>query len=223
MKKIDITGVFDGKYDDALENGVRIIDRPDVIDIRQQPIEMMLVVKGSATIIHVCEESKQMTTVSKGEICFFGDSDEYIMPQEGSVILLVDQCVQKPDSSTKVRFGFFNRKSKTETVAKKDSNEVQEKNLLRDMMPKIRQVWYQAAGPLSESIVNDKEKFRRVAETVYVFLPKPIQFVVTPEFFVNWCYEKRHIFLIEPPNLSENGDSKILPTSPDPSMPDNQG
>ncbi|GAA0568022.1 hypothetical protein ACFQH5_16535 [Halomonas salifodinae] len=217
MKKIDILGLLRNKDGVGFENGCRVVDRPNVIDIKKESVEAVLVVSGMATVICSNKRDKESAVILKGEICFFGDGDEYVMPQEGSMLLVVDKAIKMKEPSEKTRFNIFGKKSKE----KKQSNitgdqdhtlaeEKKEKSLLIEVMPKVRQIWYQAMGPLSESIVNDEEKFKSIAETVYFLLPKPIQLIVKPELFVKFCYENRHIFIVEACQSEQQDETPLL-------------
>lgn len=152
---------------------------------------------------------KNVELISTGQACFFDEDDECIIPQEGSVFLLINKRIRQKDSNAGGFLSRFGKKKKEGGEAVSDINEMEEekeKSVLLNLMPKIKQTWYQVAGPISAGIVNDENNFKDMAASVYAVLPMPIRLVVKQDFFVSWCYEKRHIFLVE--NIATGNENK---------------
>ncbi|XKH60312.1 hypothetical protein LG290_00575 [Halomonas sediminis] len=221
MKKIDIMSMFEAMGEESLGDGARLVGNSDVIDIKKELVEMILVVQGMATVIYKDSGQKEVISVSRGEACFFGVHDESVILQEDSLVLVIDKGIKKNADQSGAKFGLFGKKGKADRkrgksedgVCEESFEQVSKKSILSDMMPKVRQAWYQVAGPLSASVINDENRFKELASTVYMVLPMPVRMVVREEFFINWCYEKRHILLVETPKIElENNDSLVMLT-----------
>lgn len=201
MRKVNFLGLFEADHNIELGDGTKIVATQELIEIKKENLEMILVIEGGATIIYKESGKKEVSAVSKGEACFFSANDESVMLQEGSIVLTVDKRIRQNRAESTKKIGFFGNKIKLDkSLSQGTTEQASKNNILSEMIPKIRQAWYQVAGPLSESIVNDEARLKEVASTVYTVLPIPVRMVIKEDFFVKWCYEKRHIILVEPPS-----------------------
>lgn len=213
MKKINLIELMQNNSE-TLPSGARIVDMPEVVEIKKENADLAMVLRGYVTIVSSTAGKKNVELISTGQACFFDEDDECIIPQEGSVFLLINKRIRQKESNSGGFLSRFGKKKKeggeiTSDINATDIHEMEEekeKSVLLSLMPKVKQTWYQVAGPISAGIINDEANFKGVATTVYTVLPMPIRLVVKEEFFVNWCYEKRHIFLVE--NMTADNEAK---------------
>ncbi|MGP9799047.1 hypothetical protein ACT3UJ_17010 [Halomonas sp. 86] len=213
MKSIDLLALLAGEAGLNLPEGASVVDSERFVDIKKEAVEAVLVVKGSVTVVSLDGSEKKSENIHGGNICYFDAKDKYVFLREEGAFLALDSKIKKTTASEPTRFGFFNRKKKEavepleqleapegESIELADAvDEVEKKSILSDMIPKIQNAWYQTAGPLTSAVVNDEGRFKALAGSVYKVLPMPFRFVVGEEFFVQWCYEKRNILLVEVP------------------------
>lgn len=211
MRKIDLLELFESVDAIELGDGAAMLNSQEIIEIKKGSVEMILVIKGSATVIYKEGGKKEVASVSKGEACFFSVYDESVMLQEGSLVLVIDKKIKKCAAGNTKKSGFFGRKVSADQRPEGEvAEQVSKRNILSEMIPKVRQAWFQVVGPISASVVNDEARFKELASTVYTVLPMPIRMVVKEDFFVNWCYEKRNVISVENPESLASADQAAL-------------
>lgn len=223
MKSLDILALLAGEEGLNLPEGASVVDSERFVDIKKEAVEAVLVVKGSITVVSLDGAEKKSENINSGSICYFDAKDKYVFLREDGAFLAFDSKIKKPTASDSPRFGFFNRKKKEgvapleplealedESIELADAvDEVEKKSMLSNMVPRIRNAWYQTAGPLTSAVVNDEGRFKALAGSVYKVLPMPFRFVVGEEFFIQWCYEKRNVLLVEVPVSVADQETQI--------------
>ncbi|WP_447895109.1 hypothetical protein [Vreelandella sp. GE22] len=223
MKNLDVLALLAGEETLELPEGASMVDTERFVDIKKEAVEAILVVKGSVTVVSSEGAEKKSENINNGSICYFDTKDKYVFLREEGAFLVFDSKIRKPATTEPSRFGFFNRKKKEDVGAQEGlrvtalegielaeiEDETGKKSVLSNMIPRIQGIWYQTAGPLTSAVVNDEGRFKALAGSVYKVLPMPVRFVVGEEFFVQWCYEKRHILLVEAPSSDAGQEVKV--------------
>ncbi|MCK2043977.1 hypothetical protein KZO83_14865 [Chromohalobacter sp. TMW 2.2308] len=217
MKKVCLSEYFElGVLSEGLVatpvDGLSVIDTPGIIDIKKQPFVFSILLRGHASVVYSEGDDKEIGEIECGELLVLEGGEEYLMLQEGASLLMMLEEVKDEKEKKGKAFGLLGKKSKNKISSSSDVEKVnstsEKKGFMDDMLPRVTQIWVSAAGPITQNLINDEEKFKDVSSFVYSFLPFPVRSLLKEDVFVSWCYDNRHILLVEEKKHSAEFDKE---------------